>query len=254
MCGSYCLLAFTEPLHNRKYYVRPIYKSFLEIILSHRIRILQQPAHTRFGLGIRITGTPRIGKSTFLFYVAEKLKQEKIRLVITIRNITYTDDFRRIEFHKAEEILKDTETVHLIDNATALKEHDALAVFFVSPTRANIAEYHLKNLLSLYMPLWSNEEFDECSIALGRPSYSREYIAKWGGVYLDDTRDELMEEALTEILCEKQLIDLLTAVDGHTLSSRIENNQWLLHRIPCETETGRPYDHQIMYEEGYRKS
>ena len=52
------------------------------------------------------------------------------------------------------------------------------------------------------MPLWSNEEFDECSIALGLPSYSREYIAKWGGVYLDDTRDELMEEALTEILCE----------------------------------------------------
>ena len=25
------------------------------------------------------------------------------------------------------------------------------------------------------------------------------------------------------------------------MASRIENNQWLLHRIPCETETGRPY-------------
>ena len=241
MCGSYCLLAFTEPLHNRKYYVRPIYKSFLEIILSHRITILQQPAHTRFGLGIRITGTPRIGKSTFLFYVAEKLKQEKIRLIITIRNITYTDDFRRIESHKAEEILEDTETVHLIDGAKDLEQHDALAVFFVSPTRANIAEYHLKNLLSLYMPLWSNEEFDECSIALGLPSYSRDYIAKWGGVYLDDTRAKLMEETLTRLLNEKQLIDFLTAVDAHTLSSGIENNQWLLHRIPCETETGRPY-------------
>ena len=129
MCGSYCLLAFTGPL-IAKSYIRPIYKEFLEIIFSYRIRVLQQRAHTRFGLGIRITGTPRIGKSTFLFYVAEKLKQEKICLVITIEKITYTDDFRRIEFHKAEEILKDTETVHLIDGATAFGQHNALAIFF----------------------------------------------------------------------------------------------------------------------------
>ena len=53
--------------------------------------------------------------------------------------------------------------------------------------------------MSLYMPLWSNEELDQCNFALGLPSYSREYIAKWGGVYLDEMRAELMEEALTDI-------------------------------------------------------
>ena len=59
----------------------------------------------------------------------------------------------------------------MIDGAKVLKEHNAW-LYFVSPiTEANIESYHLKNLLSLYMPLWSNEEFDECSTALDIPPY-----------------------------------------------------------------------------------
>ena len=42
-------------------------------------------------------------------------------------------------------------------------------------------------------------------------------VIKWCRVYLDDTRDELMEETLTELLEKKQLIDLLSAVDGHNI-------------------------------------
>ena len=87
----------------------------------------------------------------------------------------------------------------------------------------------MKNLTSAVLP------------CMGIPPYNRDHITKWGGVYLDDLRAELMEDRLTTLLSEKHLIDLLSAVDGDTLSSKIGSSQWLLHRIPCETETGRPY-------------
>ena len=79
-------------------------------------------------------------------------------------------------------LLTDFRVVHLIDPSKDpfyLCEHNAFAVFFfTSPTINNIEPYHLKNLLTLYMPLWSEEEMTECYKVLEQPFDQKRY-EKW---------------------------------------------------------------------------
>ena len=235
---SFNFLVFTSPLSERKYYIRPDYVKLTEIILKTREQALDVTDH--YGLGVRITGTPRIGKSVFLHYVAKILKENNIRFVITLDTLSYDDNFIKRDFNSLREtLLANFRVVHLIDPSKDpfyLCEHNAFAVFFTSPTINNIEPYHLKNLLTLYMPLWSEEEMTECYEVLEQP-FDRKLYEKWGGVILDSVRDLFMEKSLCEVLNHKELLALLSAKEKSTLSENIIHNQWLLHRYPTSDYT-----------------
>lgn len=86
-----------------------------------------------------------------------------------------------------DKIFSDPAVVHLIDPSTTtgmfLNEHVSFAMFFCSPTLQNIQPYHLKNMLTLYMPLWTLEEFGQCCDELEIPHFYKVTFEKWG-VYL----------------------------------------------------------------------
>ena len=98
-----------------------------------------------------ITGIPRIGKSVFLCYVAERLREENIDFVITIQSTWYNSKYEQQDCSLLKGHLQKS-VVHLIDPegkpVPFLDQHEAFAVFFASPTITNIEPYHKKNLVA----------------------------------------------------------------------------------------------------------
>ena len=199
----------------------------------------------RAGLGVRVTGTSRIGKSVFLFYVARVLNLRGIPIVITLGDKYYDHEYKGLTKDEASKKLDDSETVHLIDPSPLhkTKEHYALAVFCVSPMTSNIDYYHLKNLYTIYMPLWTKEELESCQRHTGRPS-DISYFEKWGGVHLDKFREEQMDKNLQDILqsthIPKLVFEVIKENSGY-LPPMLQDCEWLFHRHPYVIEENRPY-------------
>ena len=189
------LETFRNPLlQNKLYFIRKCYETFFKQILDIRASL---PIDTK-GLGMWFTGTPRIGKSVFLGYVAERLKEEGIEFVVTTGNEWYTKHYERKCYSELEDDLKNRSVVHLIDPGDnppilGLQRHEAFAIFFASPTISNINPYHQKELCTLFMPLWSRNEMEDCCTTLETP-FNEDIFNRWGGVFIDSFRDEMLED------------------------------------------------------------
>ena len=181
-----------------------------------------------------ITGIPRIGKSVFLCYVAERLREENIDFVITIQSTWYNSKYEQQDCSLLKGHLQKS-VVHLIDPegkpVPFLDQHEAFAVFFASPTITNIEPYHKKNLVCLFMPLWTRDEMQRCCDTL-QLEFDAKIFEKWGGVFIDCFRAATLESQLDEVLESSNLRDILSNLHSDSLSESIKQNQWLLHRHP----------------------
>ena len=197
------------------------------------------------------TGTPRIGKSVFLGYVAERLKEEGIEFVVTTGNEWYTKHYERKCYSELEDDFKNRSVVHLIDPGDnppilGLQRHEAFAIFFASPTISNINPYHQKELCTLFMPLWSRNEMEDCCTTLETP-FNEDIFNRWGGVFIDSFRDKMLEDQLDRILQSSILRDILSNLHCDALNEPVHQHQWLLHRYPienyrrCEIQLPSPY-------------
>lgn len=86
------------------------------------------------------------------------------------------------------------------------------------------------------MPLWSRNEMEDCCATLATP-FNEDIFNKWGGVFIDSYRDELLESQLERILQSSILRDILSNLHHDSMSERIYEHQWLLHRFPIENYT-----------------
>lgn len=227
---------------DNTFYIRPSYPILLEKILQARFDTSVGSWHVSpKGLGVSVTGTPSIGKSVFLFYVADHFIKSNISFVATIGNDIY--QYRagtasivvRSTPKEVQDILDNPDAVHLIDPEwpDAFRECIAFTVFFTSPTLANIGKYHMKRLRRLYMPIWSKHELEECYSSLSLCFAESNYM-KWGGIMATSYEFSALEERLSEILQSKSLIDVLSINDPLVLSPEMEHHQWLLHRHPTD--------------------
>ena len=171
------------------------------------------------GVGVRITGTPRIGKSIFLFYVARQLEQGRPGqrgFIISIGENTFVHvgngKYTSLQYRDAEISLFDSSVIHLIDPLSCSfghQEHNAFAVFFTSPTVNNILPYHLKNLKTFYMPLWTENELTTCRNNLNLKIPAKDIHDKWGGVFVNEWNAECFETTLFHILSSTDVMKLL---------------------------------------------
>ena len=152
------------------YYIRPSYPILLDKILCFRSSTLEDPPNDRAGLGVLVTGTPSIGKSVFLRYIAKALIQREISFVARIENNDYvyiaecksdTISETAAETETVKAILKDHSAMHLIDPSGLRKFNESMAftVFFTSPTITNIEYYHNKRLRRFYIPYGRKASF-----------------------------------------------------------------------------------------------
>ena len=229
------ILVLTLPYikEQRDVYVQSIYTDFFSRILKHRDDIMSLPSHSREGLAIAITGTPRTGKSYFLIYVAHMLQGENISFVITRGKKTYNSSYEEADITKD---LDNSSVVHLIDphfSGCDIDVHAAIPVIFASPTESNFKPYHLKEIYRYFMPLWTREELMDAHSQLGS-TFEEDLFRCWGGVFIDIPRSELLHLNLTEVLQSKMLVKLVKVFDHWALSPKISHCQWLIHRVPCD--------------------
>ncbi len=227
---------FDTPLCQRSFFVREIYNVFFEKIIDGRDLALSTLDPK--GLGVWITGTPRIGKSVFLYYFAKRLFEEKkIEFVITIGDTWYNSRYEKTDSSLLTDLLEKKSVVHLIDPkgkaVPNLREHNAFAVFFASPTDSNVIPYHSKNLLPFYMPLWKKPEMIKCYNSLGE-TFDPVRFDKWGGIFVDAFRDRTLDAKLQEVLQSSDLRVILSNLHSATLQEKVGSNQWLLHRHPSD--------------------
>ena len=218
---------------QRDVYVRSIYPDFFSRILMHRDDIMSLPSHSREGLAIAITGTPRTGKSYFLIYVAHMLQEKNINFVITLGRKTYNSSYEEADITKD---LDDSSVVHLIDPSFTgcdIDVYPAIPVIFASPTESNFKPYHLKEIYRYYMPLWTREELIDAHSQLGS-TFEEESFHCWGGVFLDTKRSDLLHFNLSEVLQSETLVNLVRVIDHWALTPGLQHCQWLIHRVPCD--------------------
>ena len=102
---------------------------------------MQRSSSDGAGFGVRITGTPRTGKTVFLRYVAERLKASGIPFVIMHGTLSFNSNYERCDLSDLDGTLRDPSCYYLIDpddsTDTVLKLHSAFPVFFSSPTVSN---------------------------------------------------------------------------------------------------------------------
>lgn len=106
----FIVLDLPSPNGSISVYVRTIYLKFYDIIMFERNDRMTLSKDLRKGLAV--TGTPRIGKSMFLFYVAYRLCLDKVPFVVTIADKTYDSDFTEVDIN---EQLNNFQFIHLVD-------------------------------------------------------------------------------------------------------------------------------------------
>ena len=234
-----------------QYYKRPVYETLFDQIMAAYSTYVEDTKEMSgmSGLGIRITGTPCIGKSVFLFYVIERLKENlEYPLAVTIDADSYVLDvggesFSNISYSKlVSNYFGNQRVIHLVDpsNRTILRETRCYTIFFTSPTAANITPFHLRNLITFVMPVWTKEEMLDCCSTLGwNVDQHMKFFEKWGGVIVRGYHQDMsMEYNLEDFLHSASLFTILSAADNRTLTHTIEHHQWILHRNPVLQENG----------------
>ena len=232
------------------FYIRSVYPVLYDKIMA-AYAMYQAADNKQVGQGVWITGTPQIGKSTFMFYVIRKLRDEKaLDIVVTIGKLyrlcrwynnrlgLYDRVFDKT--HNKKHSLSKESTIHLIDPDTTtsmfIEEEKAFTVFFTS-THSNIEPYQLRKMLTLYMPTWDKEELKECCEYLEwNEEQHMDYYEKWGGIILNEYSAFKMEGQLCyNLKLAEDLMKLLLAVDPNPLPGEL---QWLIHRRPTCNEDG----------------
>ena len=200
-------------------------------------------------IGIRLTGTPGVGKSCFLPYVKQELLKDKRKVFVTV-------DRRSVYFHgnEVEEdadprmLLKSSEEyiIHLFDpsSGSEVAPTKAITILFVSPGRTKYGGFSTENIINLFMPPWRERELAECcKVCYGMEKKQvEELYEKWGGsirrvVRFQKVFQKAYDHQLESFLSSQCLLDTINQVEWSHLAydDRSQSHQWILHRWPIVT-------------------
>ncbi|CAL1173777.1 unnamed protein product, partial [Cladocopium goreaui] len=177
-----------------------------------------------------ITGTPGIGKSIFLAYMAGFLAEKNYDIVIQRGQEWWSRARGKIVAHGREEplnFLKNAETVLLFDpiggeNRTPLQNRDmGCSMVFTSPSRSSYhSAYNQQRVHSAvrFMPVWTKEEVQRFKHVMFAPdpleeSVNKAYSSLGGTVRL--LQQHLIQEESVENIVENYMGGISTAELKH---------------------------------------
>ena len=242
-------------------YVRKAYKDLYEIIFTRVCQTLSQ-SHRIVGVGSRITGTPGVGKSTFLLYVAKQLEETTLEFVITIvgRSYVYNRTNRKhseISYDELQKYISNFNCIHLYDpgrhKVNFTSEHNAYIVLFASPSQENMGCFHSKFVLSFLMPPFGLHEIQtcltECNYVKAFTDDHTKRFDKWGGLpdlIIGDDIQASCNQTLDQFLKRVDVLDFFKKTTENMLHMEITDHQFLLLRYP--KADGYSYtDHYVQF-------
>ena len=232
-------------------YVRHCYRGIYEEIMEYvRIRARVQASST-LPCHIFLTGTPGIGKTSFLLYFIQELVKSKRPVVFGLKtNSKYFHCWDSNGVHKVvsegdiETLRKDPANFFVLDSMEVSTTRGPCLV--CSSPRDNVAHQFRKNAAIFYMPPWSWDEICQCydlvyskTIDLKMPQLAARFFVL-GGVprlLFDSVRTKacvLIDDALNNTNWNelKQAAQSEGAKTGDSVSHR------LVHRFNHNTNEG----------------
>ena len=232
---------FPEDLRIRTdLYVRKAYEDLFSLLYDTIVYEIEDT----YNQAIRITGTPGMGKSYFLGYVWLRLIK-KFHVVVTVGDATITSckdgSYEDITGKPLDDYLK-RDVIYLVDPKKGGSPDPSYAktVLFVSPSKERVGDFKRVGLINFYMPPWNKSELQICMKKFDDVSEKRceELFEKWGGsmriMRISAKKDTSVEEEFRQCLSNQCLLDIINQMN----SDYLESYQWLVHRIPIQSDDG----------------
>ncbi|GIL61138.1 hypothetical protein Vafri_15549 [Volvox africanus] len=202
-----------------------------------------------------ITGTPGIGKSFFAVVLMGWLVQEKgvSTIILDFDGLKYlfTTNGTDIKVEMGSEMdfieeINDPETWWIVDTGTAL-QRPASTVLLASPDRQRYKQFlKLQGMTTLYMPIWTDDEIEECRIRL-YPHLSdatvRDLVWKWGNIphyVLEKAMETQAQKSLKEALEQCEWQDVINCICVPDTAPHIS------HKLVHLEVVGDHYDEKVM--------
>ena len=218
------------------FYVRPCYHDLDQLIED----TYNSTPHRH----VVVTGTPGVGKSTFLLYELIQARERKRDVVVQVGNRTCAflsnPPAVTLNLSGTEKylMLEEPKTMYFYDPST-LREglsdvSRAMVVVFASTWEGNYRFLSKSPHVKLFMPIWSLEELQACR-AVCYPSTSESrgkcLFDKWGGssrsIFLIPDTCEVL---LNIFLHSKALNEVIADMEEVSMNARpSDTNHWLVH-------------------------
>ncbi len=193
---------------------------------------------------IIVTGTPGVGKTCFLLHQLCAAKHRRRNVVVQVGD-TFTafcsspETFVSVELTARERkcLLNDNKTLFFYDpgptNTPLERDVPAFTIVYAS-NLANYRRLKKTNKLTLFMPVWSLQELEQCSTLCGYTNTDEVKTAYefWGGSprCIFDLKHEDLLLSLNKILRSKVLAEIVADVQEVEVSiNPYDKGQWLVH-------------------------
>ena len=142
-------------LSREKIYIREAYRELVKVVKDAIcvIECKQQYA----SVGIRVTGTPGVGRSCFLPYVKEELLKDKRKVFVTVKGKCVYFHGNEVEQGADPSMLNNDPSeeyiIHLFDpsSGSEVAPTRAITILFISPERTKYGDFRTENIISLFM-------------------------------------------------------------------------------------------------------
>ena len=167
---------------NPTIYVRQCYRKIWNTFLSYEKKRLQlQINFPSYIAHAYLTGSPGIGKTTFLPFLIDTLLKEKRKVMFGSKDMdgfilwTSRQDFEIVEESKIGDYLRNEDIFFLMDSRDI---YNTLGPCIIcSSPRSDIARQFCKTALTLYMPIWEWNEVQELHSQVYNSLISKERLS-----------------------------------------------------------------------------
>ncbi len=250
-----------ECFFNYEIFVRECYVQLLEKMLDVILKANFEPSHL-----VAITGTPGMGKTTFLGFCYTFFKLYGIKVIAkhsSLNCIVY-DGFKELVLtdKQVRSLLAKVKAnkhkyIFLIDSNsgwTPVAGVGYIVILFASPDVNNFGHFSKNSATTILMPPWTSDELRSCFKMLSakavtnnrRDFYTQlvadfdEAYARWGGSIHFHLHPEVAQERFTAFLRSEELVMMVELISNIEISKSVPTSlktkffQAFLFRYPSD--------------------
>ena len=162
-------------------YIRDCYKELYDVYMKYEEKTLEEQISYPSSIPhVYLTGSPGIGKTSFLLYLLHLMLKEKRKIIFGskfIKGFLYWDSPTSVVYLEENDIVKyykDRNITFLMDSRE-IKTAFGPCIICSSP-RSDIAKQYRKTAYTLYMPVWEWDEIQHLHNAVYSNKISKMYL------------------------------------------------------------------------------